>query len=190
VAAPTLVSESGRALASHHTVLCFDVVSVSAAAAISSAAVSAAAAPSAAAAAAAISTSHVAIEAVAASASEERLPTDSAAAPAAYLIQTCSEVLATMDAHNCQVGFILCGACWPCFCQVWSGACWMDSDSPYGDLTVVRYFVCQEAFNDAAQFRDEARQMFRLGLMTLAQAALMEDLYAAICARALQVRCW
>ena len=49
--------------------------------------------------------------------------------------------------------------------------------------------VCQEAFNDAAQFRDEARQMFRLGLMTLAQAALVEDLHAAICARALQVRC-
>ena len=47
--------------------------------------------------------------------------------------------------------------------------------------------LTQEAYNDALQFRREARHLFRLGILSLAEAVLAEDLHMAVKQQALQV---
>jgi arginine decarboxylase len=107
VAVPVLVSESGRAIASHHSVLVFDV----------------------------LNTSDVPTTTPPISSEKEHL-----------ILRNIRET--------------------------------------YDSITVANY---QEAFHDAAQFREEAISLFNFGYLSLAERAIAEQTYWACCQKILQI---
>ncbi|KAK3260342.1 hypothetical protein CYMTET_30701 [Cymbomonas tetramitiformis] len=125
---PILVSESGRALASHQSVLCFDVRAVSSGSADDEDAMDVLSSP--------------VFQAVLPE--EPEVGDSSTAGAGAYMLKTFREVYTTMGAHNYR-----------------------------------------EAYNDSLHFQGEARSLFRLGVLSLHQAAAADELLTAVRRRAL-----
>jgi len=121
---PILVTESGRALASHHAILIFDVRSVSQQK---------------------DEPAYIAKKPSPTAAATDVVPAATSVTHGTYLLNTFHEVLYTMNSENYQ-----------------------------------------EAFNDAMQFRAEARTLFRLGVLSIGEVVQAEDLYHTVIAKALR----